>query len=292
MGLSGKEFALPLSDRRIPLIADDYAQAEFGTGAVKVTPAHDPNDYEAGLRHNLPQITVIGFDGTMTPEAGDRYAGLDRYEARNLVVADLEELGLLEKVEDHKHNVPTCERCHTTIEPLLSDQWFMRMAGTELVQRAVDVVESDETQFVPTRYKKAYLDWMDGIRDWALSRQLWWGHRIPIYYKPDRSYVAARSLEEAIERAGTSDLTQDEDVLDTWFFVGPVAVCDDGLARRDARFSVFLPHRYADHGGRDFAPVGSPDADDGPGVHGREAVLGSLYSCHGAGQKRPPDVQV
>ena len=216
-GLIGKEFALPLSDRKIPLIADDYAQAEFGTGAVKVTPAHDPNDYEAGLRHNLPQITVIGFDGTMTPEAGDRYAGLDRYEARNLVVADLEELGLLEKVEDHKHNVPTCERCHTTIEPLLSDQWFMKMAGTELVQRAVDVVQDDETQFVPVRYKKAYLDWMDGIRDWALSRQLWWGHRIPIYYTSEGTYVAARSLEEAVERAGTSDLTQDEDVLDTWF---------------------------------------------------------------------------
>jgi valyl-tRNA synthetase len=216
-GLVGKMFALPLSSREIPLIADDYAQAEFGTGAVKVTPAHDPNDYEAGLRHNLPQITVIGFDGNMAPEAGERYAGLDRYEARALVVADLEELGLLEKTEDHKHNVPTCERCHTTIEPLLSDQWFMKMAGTEIVQRAIDVVENDETTFVPTRYKKAYLDWMTGIRDWALSRQLWWGHRIPIYYKPDGTYVAARNWDEAVARAGTDQLIQDEDVLDTWF---------------------------------------------------------------------------
>ena len=216
-GLIGKMFALPLSGRLIPLIADDYAQTEFGTGAVKVTPAHDPNDYEAGLRHSLPQITVIGFDGTMTPEAGERYAGLDRYDARNLVVADLEELGLLEKTEDYKHNVPTCERCHTTIEPLLSDQWFMKMAGTEMVQRAVDVAENDETTFVPARYKKAYLDWMTGIRDWALSRQLWWGHRIPIYYRPDGTSVAARSMEEAIQRAGTMELTQDEDVLDTWF---------------------------------------------------------------------------
>ena len=216
-GLIGKMFALPLSGREIPLIADDYAQAEFGTGAVKVTPAHDPNDYEAGLRHNLPQITVIGFDGTMTAEAGERYSGLDRYEARNLVVADLEELGLLEKTEDYKHNVPTCERCHTTIEPLLSDQWFMKMAGTDLVQRAIDVVEDDETTFVPARYKKAYLDWMTGIRDWALSRQLWWGHRIPIYYRPDGTSVAARNFDEAVERAGTDELTQDEDVLDTWF---------------------------------------------------------------------------
>ncbi len=216
-GLIGKMFALPLTDRQIPLIADDYASAEFGTGAVKVTPAHDLNDYEAGLRHSLPQITVIGFDGTMTPEAGERYSGLDRYEARNLVVADLEELGLLEKTEDYKHNVPTCERCHTTIEPLLSDQWFMRMAGTDLVKRAIDIVEDDETTFVPARYKKAYLDWMTGIRDWALSRQLWWGHRIPIYYRPDGTSVAARSFDEAVQRAGTDALTQDEDVLDTWF---------------------------------------------------------------------------
>ncbi len=216
-GKVGKMLALPLSNRQIPLIADDYAQAEFGTGAVKVTPAHDPNDYEAGLRHNLPQITVIGFDGAMTPEAGERYAGLDRYEARNLAVADLEELGLLEKVEDHPHRVPTCERCHTTIEPLLSDQWFMKMAGTPIVGKAIQVAEDGTVKFVPERYQKTYLGWMGGIRDWALSRQLWWGHRIPIYYKPDGTHVAARTWEEAVERAGTDQLVQDEDVLDTWF---------------------------------------------------------------------------
>ncbi len=216
-GKVGQRLALPLADRLIPLIADDYAQAEFGTGAVKVTPAHDPNDYEAGLRHNLPQITVIGFDGAMTPEAGERYAGLDRYEARNLVVADLEELGLLEKVDDHPHRVPTCERCHTTIEPLLSDQWFMKMAGTPIVDKAIAVAEDGTVKFVPERYGRTYLGWMDGIRDWALSRQLWWGHRIPIYYKPDGSHVAARTWEEAVERAGTDQIVQDEDVLDTWF---------------------------------------------------------------------------
>jgi len=216
-GKVGKLIALPLSGRQIPLIADDYAQAEFGTGAVKVTPAHDPNDYEAGLRHNLPQITVIGFDGAMTPEAGERYAGLDRYEARSLVVADLEELGLLEKVDDHPHRVPTCERCHTTIEPLLSDQWFMKMAGTPMVDKAIQVAEDGVVKFVPERYQKTYLGWMGGIRDWALSRQLWWGHRIPIYYKPDGTHIAARNWEEAVERAGTDQLVQDEDVLDTWF---------------------------------------------------------------------------
>ena len=216
-GLVGRMIALPLSDRQIPLIADDYAQAEFGTGAVKVTPAHDPNDYEAGLRHNLPQITVIGFDGAMTPEAGERYAGLDRYEARNLVVADLDELGLLERVDDHPHRVPTCERCHTTIEPLLSDQWFMKMAGTPIVEKAIEVAQDGVVKFVPERYGRTYLGWMGGIRDWALSRQLWWGHRIPIYYKPDGGHVAARNWEEAVERAGTDQLVQDEDVLDTWF---------------------------------------------------------------------------
>jgi valyl-tRNA synthetase len=216
-GFVGKMLKLPLTDREIPLIADDYASAEFGTGAVKVTPAHDPNDYEAGKRNGLEQITVIGFDGNMTANAGERYSGLDRYEARNLVVADLEELGALEKVEDHPHRVPTCERCHTTIEPLLSDQWFMTMQGTSMIGKAIDVVERDEITFAPERYKRIYLEWMHGLRDWPLSRQLWWGHRIPIYYKPDGTYVAARNLAEAIEKAGTDELTQDPDVLDTWF---------------------------------------------------------------------------
>ena len=216
-GLVGKMLELPLVGRLIPLIADDYASLEMGTGAVKVTPAHDPNDYEAGKRHGLAQITVIGIDGSMTSEAGERYSGLDRYEARNLVVADLEALDALEKTEDHKHRVPTCERCHTTIEPLLSDQWFMKMAGTDIVRKAMEIVERDEITFAPERYKKIYLDWMDNLRDWPLSRQLWWGHRIPVYYKPDGTYVAARTLEEAIAKSGTGDLTQDEDVLDTWF---------------------------------------------------------------------------
>ena len=215
-GLVGKMLKLPLTDREIPLIADDYASLEMGTGAVKVTPAHDPNDYEAGKRNNLPQITVIGLDAAMTQEAGP-YAGLDRYAARTKIVEDLEALGLLELVEDRPHRVPTCERCHTVIEPLLSDQWFMKMGGTELVQRAIDVAERDEITFAPQRYKGIYIDWMRNLRDWPLSRQLWWGHRIPIYYLPDGTWVAAKSLDEARLKAGTADLRQDEDVLDTWF---------------------------------------------------------------------------
>jgi len=213
----GKMLRLPLTNREIPLIADDYASLEFGTGAVKITPAHDPNDYEVGLRHSLPQITVIGFDGKMTDDAGVRYAGLDRFEARDLIVGDLKDAGALEKIEPYRHSVPHCDRSKTVIEPLLSEQWFMKMAGTGLVERATDIVRDGQIEFSPGRYAKTYVDWMDGIRDWALSRQLWWGHRIPIYYKPDGSYVAARSFAEAIERAGTDELTQDEDVLDTWF---------------------------------------------------------------------------
>ncbi len=215
--LVGKLLVLPLVGREIPLIADDYASLEMGTGAVKVTPAHDPNDYEAGKRNNLAQITVIGYDGNMTVEAGERYAGLDRFAARNLVVADLDALGALEKIEDYRHRVPTCERCKTTIEPLLSDQWFMKMQGTRIVERAVREVEDDNISFVPERYKKVYLDWMSGLRDWPLSRQLWWGHRIPIYYREDGTYVAAKSFPEAAAKAGTDRLTQDPDVLDTWF---------------------------------------------------------------------------
>jgi len=240
-GLIGKMFALPLTDREIPLIADSYAEAEFGTGAVKVTPAHDPNDYEAGKRNGLVQITVIGFDGNMTADAGERYSGLDRYEARNLVVADLEELGLLEKTEDHPHRVPTCERCHTTIEPLLSDQWFMTMSGTLLVENAIHVVETDEITFQPERYKKIYLDWMAGLRDWPLSRQLWWGHRIPIYYKPDGTYVAGRNWDEAVQKAGTDELTQDPDVLDTWFSSGLWPFATLGWPEQTADLDYFYP---------------------------------------------------
>lgn len=240
-GKIGKMIALPLTHRQIPLIADDYAQAEFGTGAVKVTPAHDPNDYEAGLRHNLPQISVIGFDGAMTPEAGERYSGLDRYEARNLIASDLEERGLLEKVEDHPHRVPTCERCHTTIEPLLSDQWFMKMAGTPIVDKAIEVAENGVVTFVPKRYQPTYLNWMSGIRDWALSRQLWWGHRIPIYYRPDGTHVAARNWDEAVAKAGTDQLIQDDDVLDTWFSSALWPFATMGWPAKTADLEYFYP---------------------------------------------------
>ncbi len=219
-GLIGKMIALPLVGREIPLIADSYASMDFGTGAVKVTPAHDLNDFEAGLRHHLPQIVVIDEDARMTAAATDPYAGLTRERARDSVVHDLEQGGYLVQVENYRHSVGTCERCHTIIEPLLSEQWFLKMAGSELIDRVIATVQSEQVSFVPERYERILTSWLENIRDWCISRQLWWGHRIPIYYAPDGRHTAARSATEAAARLGladTADIRQDEDVLDTWF---------------------------------------------------------------------------
>jgi valyl-tRNA synthetase len=214
--LLGATISLPLTAREIPLIADDYVDAEFGTGAVKITPAHDPNDYEVGARHDLPHVVVIDKDAKMTEDAGKEFFGLDRYEARELVVQKFQEQGLLEKVEDYEMNISSCERCKTVIEPLVLTQWFCKM--DEMRDLALDSIRKGEPRFVPqVPYEKIYTDWLENLRDWTISRQLWWGHQIPAWYDADGNIFVARSFEEACTKAGTNELTQDQDVLDTWF---------------------------------------------------------------------------
>jgi valyl-tRNA synthetase len=215
--LLGATLLLPLTDRQIPVIEDEFVDPEFGTGAVKVTPAHDPNDYEMGVRHNLAQVVVIDQFAKMTADAGERFAGLDRYKARDKVVEEFEQLGLLEKVVDYEFSISKCERCKTVIEPLISTQWFMNME--HLRDAALDLMaKKKKPQFVPeVPYERVYTSWLENLRDWTISRQLWWGHQIPAWYTNDGRVVVARTEVEAREKAGTDELTQDPDVLDTWF---------------------------------------------------------------------------
>ena len=215
--LVGRTLVLPLVSREIPIVADDSVESEFGTGAVKITPAHDPSDYELGVRHNLEQIAVIDQYARMTEAAGAEFAGLDRYKARELVIEKFEELGLLDQVSDYEFAISKCERCKTVIEPLTSTQWFCRM--DQLRDLALAKLRADGTpRFVPqVPYEKVYTDWLENLRDWTISRQLWWGHQIPAWYTADGQIVVARSFDEAKQKAGTDELTQDQDVLDTWF---------------------------------------------------------------------------
>ncbi|NNE66375.1 MAG: valine--tRNA ligase [Pyrinomonadaceae bacterium] len=215
--LLGKSIDLPLTGRTIPIVSDEYVDSEFGTGAVKITPAHDPNDYELGQRHDLPQLNVMNKDATMNADAGPDFEGLDRYKARKLVIEKFEELGLLEKIDDYEMSLPVCERCKTVIETLVSEQWWVSMS--EMRGLALGLKQSkDYPRFTPQNpHTKVYTDWLENLRDWTISRQLWWGHRIPAWYNGDGKPFVANTFEEAKEMAGTSDLTQDPDVLDTWF---------------------------------------------------------------------------
>ena len=211
----GKMLELPLTDRQIPVIADPYVDKEFGTGCVKITPAHDPNDFEVGKRHGLEEINILNDDATIN-ELGGKYAGMDRYEARKQMVADLDALGLLVKVVPHSHNVGTHDRCKTTVEPMIKPQWFVRMK--EMGQAALDIIKTDELSFVPEQFDKTYIHWLENIRDWCISRQLWWGHRIPAWYCDEcGETIVSRETPTVCPKCGCTHLTQDEDTLDTWF---------------------------------------------------------------------------
>ena len=211
----GKKLLLPIVNREIPVIADPYVDKEFGTGCVKITPAHDPNDFEVGKRHNLAEINILNDDATINANGGI-YEGMDRYEARKAIVAKLDELGLLVKVVEHVHNVGTHDRCKTTVEPMIKPQWFVKME--EMAKPAIDALQSGRLKFVPESFGKTYMHWLEGIRDWCISRQLWWGHRIPAYYCEEcGEMVVSRDMPEKCPKCGCNHLKQDEDTLDTWF---------------------------------------------------------------------------
>ncbi|MCC8179657.1 MAG: valine--tRNA ligase, partial [Planctomycetes bacterium] len=212
--LIGATVILPIMNREIPVIADEMVDPSFGTGVVKITPAHDPNDFEAGLRHNLEQITVIGTDGMMTEAAG-KFAGLDRFRAREKVVEELEEQRLLEKVEQHRNAVGQCYRCDSVVEPYLSEQWFVRMRP--LADKAIQASKDGKVKFVPARWERVYLSWLENVRDWCISRQIWWGHRIPVWYCDECGEMIAEMEDPTECKCGSKNLRQDPDVLDTWF---------------------------------------------------------------------------
>jgi valyl-tRNA synthetase len=236
----GKSYRLPLTNREIPLIADDFCDMEFGTGAVKVTPAHDPNDFEIGERHDLPKIAVISLDGTMTHDAGEAYEGLDRNECRRKVVRDLEEGDYLVKTEDYEHSVGQCYRCQTVIEPIISRQWFVRTK--ELAKPAIEAVKDGRIQIIPESWEKTYFEWMHNIRDWCISRQIWWGHRLPVWRCGDCGKVTVQ-VDEPKTCPGCSgpDLVQEEDVLDTWFSSGLWPFSTMGWPERNDTLEKFYP---------------------------------------------------
>ena len=235
--LIGRELVLPVTGRRVPIIGDEYVDPAFGTGAVKITPAHDPNDFEMALRHNLPELVVINFDGTMAENTGI-YSKMDRYDCRRQLVADIKELGQLEKIAEHVHSVGHCERCSTVVEPLISRQWFVKMQP--LAKPAMEAVESGRINFVPERFTKTYFNWLENIRDWCISRQIWWGHRIPAWYCACGETIVSRQDVEVCPKCGGKPV-QDEDVLDTWFSSALWPFSTMGWPQDTAELEQFYP---------------------------------------------------
>ncbi|MDT8716549.1 valine--tRNA ligase [Clostridium sp. 19966] len=237
--LVGKKLMLPLVNREIPIVADSYVDMEFGTGAVKITPAHDPNDYEVGKRHSLPEIRVLNDDGTIN-ENGGKYAGLDRYEARKAIVEELKNQGFLVKIKPHVHNVGCHDRCGSVIEPMISKQWYVKMES--LAKPAIEAVKQNNTKFVPERFEKIYFNWMENIQDWCISRQLWWGHRIPVWYCKDcGEIIVSEEAPTSCSKCGSHNLEQDKDVLDTWFSSALWPFSTLGWPRKTEDLEYFYP---------------------------------------------------
>jgi valyl-tRNA synthetase len=238
--LIGEKVIIPLVEREVPIVVDDYVDKEFGTGCIKVTPAHDPNDFEIGLRHNLPQILVMDENAIMNQNAGLDYEGMNRFECREKVLDDLKERNLLEKIEKYSHSVGHCHRCHTVIEPYLSTQWFVKMKP--LAKKAIEVVKEGKIKFQPPRWEKVYYNWMENIRDWCISRQIWWGHRIPVYYCDNcGETIAAKVMPEKCPKCGGTKFTQDPDVLDTWFSSWLWPFSTMGWPERTKELDYFYP---------------------------------------------------
>ncbi len=238
-GFKGKTLVLPIVNKEIPIVFDDYVELDFGTGAVKITPAHDPNDFEVGIRHNLPVVRVIADDGKMNEFAG-RYQGMDSLECRKQIVEDLKALGLLEKIEPLHHNVGHCYRCNHTVEPIVSKQWFVKM--DPLAKPAIDVVRKKSVKFTPDRFSKIYFNWMENVKDWCISRQLWWGHRIPAYYCQDcGEMIISKEDVKVCTKCGSSNIKQDEDVLDTWFSSALWPFSTLGYPEKTAELEYFYP---------------------------------------------------
>jgi valyl-tRNA synthetase len=247
----GRKVLLPIIERQIPVIADEQVEAEFGTGALKITPGHDPVDFEIGQRHGLPAIVAVAGDGTMNAEAGP-YEGIDRFECKNMIVADLERLELIEKVEEHKHSIGHCERCHTIVEPIVSKQWFVKMEP--LAKPAIEAVKDGRIEIIPSRFERVYMHWMEGIRDWCISRQLWWGHRIPVWYCGDCDAEVVTSREDVMRdpekcgKCGGTSLKQDDDVLDTWFSSGLWSHSTLGWPEKTEELRFFYPSQVMQMG--------------------------------------------
>ncbi|MBS0344796.1 MAG: class I tRNA ligase family protein, partial [Proteobacteria bacterium] len=244
--LIGKQVRLPLVDRLIPVIADEYVDKEFGTGVVKVTPAHDPNDYAVGLRHKLPIVGVLTLDAAINDNAPEKYRGQDRFVARKSVLADLEALGLLVETKKHKLMVPRCARTGAVVEPMLTDQWFVAMTkpgndGTSIAHKAIEAVRSGEVKFVPENWVNTYNHWMENIQDWTISRQLWWGHQIPAWYDEQGNVYVAHDEAEAQAQAAGKSLRRDEDVLDTWYSSALVPFSTLGWPEKTEDLELYLP---------------------------------------------------